>query len=91
MAVALIAQSAVGAEVWPADTPSRATTTINPSFRIRFTPFGFEIMYQEVRFRKGILQPTREAEVEPLNGQTVNPPFVRLVGEISHYTQTPGR
>ena len=69
IAVALIAQSAVGAEVWPADTPSRAMTTINPSLRIRFIPFGFEIMYQEVRSRKAILQPTREAEVEPLNGQ----------------------
>jgi hypothetical protein len=37
MAVALIAQSAVGEEVWPADTPSKAMTISNGTLRIRVT------------------------------------------------------
>jgi len=52
MAVALIAQSTVGEEVWPADTPSRAMTISNGTLRIGVTSFSCGIIRQKMVLRK---------------------------------------
>src|ERR1700680_1526056 len=52
IAVALMAQSAAGEAVWPADTPSRAITISNGTLRIRVTSFSCGIIYAKNGFRK---------------------------------------
>src|ERR1700676_2864522 len=52
MAVALMAQSAAGEAVWPADTPSKAITISNGTLCIRETSFWCGIIRRNGDFRK---------------------------------------
>src|SRR5271166_2657957 len=68
IAVALIAQSAVGEEVWPADTPSRAMTSNKGTLRIRVTSFCAELCAE-----KGLFARSNRRLADPMVGAFLFP------------------